>query len=196
MNIVNVLKSVAVLVFLLFMVGLSVRSVLNVVRGCGRDSKRIFRYIGTVICVGVALISVVFGADYIYPFERPVNPVLIAEFDVPEEYALDYPGEKFWHGAYKAYGIYPESLYFDPDKRNSIYGFGWPPMDFETYNYIITYGQKIDSLSYNVWDTIDIPVYTGAKVGHMVLEDSFSPRKVYVYRIPKVRIDNDINSTD
>ena len=143
----------------------------------------------TIICIAI------FG-DYLNPFDRPLSPVLIAEFEVPEEFELEYPGEKFWHGAYEQYGLYAESFHFNPNERSSIYGFGWPPMDFDRYCYIITYGQKIESLSYNVWETIDYPVRTGAKVGHMVLSDDFSPEKVYVYQIPKIRIDNHVNDPD
>jgi hypothetical protein len=121
--------------------------------------------------------------------------VLIAEFDVPEEYALEYPGQKFWHGAYEKFGLYAESFYFNPNNNESIYGFGWPPMDFKRYCYVVTYGQKIDKLTYNVWETIDDPIRTGAKAGHMILDDTFCAEKVYIYRIPKIRIENDINKT-
>lgn len=48
-------------------------------------------------------------------------------------------------------------------------------------------------ISYNVWETIDIPVRTGAYVGHMRLNDDFVPDKVYVYEIPRIRIENDVN---
>ena len=68
-------------------------------------------------------------------------------------------------------------------------------MDFKHYSYVITYGQKIDKLTYNVWDTIDFPIRTGAKVGHMTLDEEFSPRMVYIYRIPKLRIENDRSQT-
>ena len=146
-----------------------------------------------LFCACVVLLSVVLLGDYVYPFERDLHPMLIAEFDVPNGYELDYPGQKFWHGAYEQFGLYAQSQYFDPTENQSIYGFGWPPMDFDKYCYIITYGQKIESLSYNVWETIDTPIRTGAKVGHMVLEKDFSPSKVYIYQSPKIRIENDIN---
>lgn len=142
----------------------------------------------------IALPSFVFLGDYTYPFERTLHPKLIAEFDVPEGYEARRPGDPFWRGAYQAYGLYAESFWFDPYERQSKYGFAWPPMDYAHHNYIITYGQKIKSLSYNVWDTIDAPIRTGAKVGHMRLEETFIPEKVYIYQIPKVRIDNDINN--
>ena len=149
----------------------------------------------TAVQVFVTLIAVLLGGNYIYPFERTVEPIPHGVLVLPEDQVLNYPGEKFWHGAYEAYGLYAESFYFDTSMENPKYGLSWPTMDFEHYSYIITYGQKIDKLTYNVWDTIDIPVRTGAKVGHMTLEDEFSPEIVYIYRIPKLRIENDINNT-
>lgn len=148
--------------------------------------------------LGTACIAVLCFAllgDYVYPFERTIKPKLVAEFEVPEGYEAESPGNPFWHGAYEAYGLYAESLWFNPyNTLESKYGFAWPPMNLKKYSYIITYGQKIKSLSYNVWDTIDEPFRTGAKAGHMILEETFIPEKVYVYQIPKLRIDNDINN--
>ena len=142
----------------------------------------------------IALPSFVFLGDYTYPFERTLHPKLIAEVDVPERFKARKPGDPFWHGAYQAYGLCASSVWFDPYETQSKYGFAWPPMDYAHHNYIITYGQKIKSLSYNVWDMIYIPIRTGAKVGHMRLEETFIPEKVYIYQIPKVRIENDINN--
>jgi len=90
--------------------------------------------------------------------------------------------------------LHAESFYYNPQK--GIYGFDRTILNFERYSYIITYGQKIEKLSYSVWDVIDTPIFTGAKVGHMFLEEEFNPSKVYIYRIPKIRIENDINDLD
>ena len=179
---------VAVLAYLVFCI---VRTVLRV-----QENRLKWHHAVSLGCVAaVALASVVFLGDYVYPFERKLEPRLFAEFDVPEEYKLTQPGEVFWRGAYEAYGLYAESLWFNPENLlESPYGFGWPPMNFDDHSYIITYGQKIESLSYNVWDTIDEPFRTGAKAGHMILDKEFSPTKVYIYEIPKLRIDNDINN--
>ncbi len=192
----NIIKSILVLLALLALVLFAIyRTIICIQKHRDGDlNKRAIISLGCHICVTVIILSL-FG-NYVYPFERTLDPVLIAEFDVPEKYALDYPGQVFWHGAYKEYGLYAESFHFDPDNLESKYGFGWPPMDFDRHNYIITYGQKIEKLSYNVWDTIDAPIRTGAKAGHMVLDENFYPEKVFVYEIPKVRIENDINELD
>ena len=188
----NIIKSIIVIIILL---GLSILSTVLIIK-CVKlpnKEKNLRRYFITAAIVIATIVSIVFLGDYAYPFERKIKPVLIAEFEVPEEHALDYPGQKFWRGAYKECGLYAHSLYFNPNKQDSMYGFGWPPMDFDTYNYIITYGQKIEKLTYNVWDILDEQIMTGAKVGHMILDDDFQPNKVFIYRISKVRIENDVN---
>lgn len=191
----NIFKSIIVLVALM---ALFISSVL-LCRRCLKDfrdrTKKAIHVILTAIHIVITLFSIILFGEYVYPFERKVEPIPYGVLVLPEEYVLDYPGEKFWHGAYEAYGLYAESFYFNTSGQSQKYGISWPPMDFEHYSYIITYGQKIDTLTYNVWDTIDIPVRTGAKVGHMTLQEEFSPDLVYIYRIPKIRLENDINNT-
>ena len=191
----NIVKSCLVLIFLVLLVVVCIVFIIRCVKKYNHRALSTAYTITALLLVLITLLCIVCFGDYVYPFERHLDPILIAEFDVPSQYELEYPGQKFWHGAYEQFGFYAESFYFDPDNPDTIYGFGWPPMDFERYCYVITYGQKIVSLSYNVWETIDEPIRTGAKVGHMILDDEFAPSKVYIYRIPKVRIENDINNT-
>lgn len=193
----NIFKSVLVLFLLLVLTLLIVFFAVNCIRAW-RNKDLTWRLVLLLLCsICITVPCFAFFGGYVYPFERTLNPKLVAEFEVTEKYELDYPGQEFWRGAYEAYGLWGQSLWFDPDDVfESKYGFGWPPMDFDRYSYIITYGQKIESLSYNVWDTIDVPFRTGAKAGHMILDEAFSPEKVYVYQIPKLRIDNDVNDPD
>ena len=188
-----ILKSLLVLLFLLALIIFSIYLIISCFKQHRNRMLKTSHVLFTAIFICGTILSIMLFGDYTYPFERTLDPILIAEFDVPEGYELEFPGQKYWHGAYEKFGFYAESFYFNPNNLYSIYGFGWPPMDFEHYCYIITYGQKIDTLSYNVWETIDIPIRTGAKVGHMVLDDEFFPEKVYVYQIPKIRIENDRN---
>ena len=187
----NVIKSTIVIICLILSLTLTVLMTIKTVKNYGIKQLKIWPKL--LIIWIVTVFAFALFVDYAYPFERNLNPILIAEFDVPEKYSLEYPGQKFWHGAYEKFGMYAESFYFDPETKQSIYGFDWPPMNFEKFSYIITYGQKIESLTYNVWETIDVPIMTGAKVGHMILCEDFIPKKVYVYQIPKIRIENDIN---
>ena len=187
---VKMLKSAAVAVIFLVAICLSVYAILQCVR-ISKLGKPVMRQVifSTITCM-VTLISLVLWGDYANPMNREVPLELYAIIDIPQEYALENPGEKFWHSAYEAYGLYAEARYFDPSPE-AYMGFCWPDFNFREYTYIIVYGQQMKSLSYNVWDTIDIPVRTGAKRGYAVLDDLFDGGKVYIYRIPKMRIDND-----
>lgn len=191
----NILKSTLIFMFLLTLLIVSILLCRHCIINLRNRTARTGVVIITVAQIIVTLLLVVLLGDYVYPFERTLKPIPHGVLVLPEDQVLQYPGQKFWHGAYEAFGFYAESFYFDPDGDNPKYGISWPPMDFEHYSYIITYGQKIDKLTYNVWDTIDIPVRTGAKVGHMILQDEFDPKMIYIYRIPKLRIENDINNT-
>ena len=147
-----------------------------------------------VLCFVLAFIVVAaFYAnlwEYIYPFERTVNLELYAVIDIPEEHTLSRPD---WHAIYEKWGIHSGSKWMDTESVLQPHwrGFVWPDMDFENHTYIVSYGQALVTLTYNVWDTVDYPYRTGAKAGHPVFSDVFEPNKVYIYEIEKMRIDND-----
>ena len=67
-------------------------------------------------------------------------------------------------------------------------------MDFQHHTYLVSYGKQLTALRYNVWETIDYPVRTGAFIGYADFEDSFYPNRVFIYELPKIRIDHDINN--
>lgn len=190
-----VIKSLFVLIFLITVVNACIWLAVTCVKNFEKRCLEWKHVAITLFSMFFAVFCLLCFGDYVYPFERTLEPVLIAEIDAPKGYELEHPGQKFWHGAYEAYGLHAESLYYNPNNRHNPndrdpYGIWMIPMDFQRYSYIITYGQKIESLSYNVWETIDVPVRTGAKEGHMVLSEEFHPEKVYIYQIPKMRIDN------
>ena len=128
--------------------------------------------------------------EYIYPFERTVNLELYAVIDIPEEHALS---RSDWHAIYEKWGIHSGSKWMDTESVLQPHwrGFDWPDMDFENHTYIVSYGQELVALTYNVWDTVDYPQKTGAKAGHPVFSDVFKANKVYIYEIEKMRIEND-----
>lgn len=185
-----VVKSIVVIIFLLFVICLSVISIWHCFKVL-KLGKLVVRHVVTpiILCL-ITATSLFVGLDYTNPMNRNVPLELYAVVNIPKEYILNNPGEKFWHSAYEAYGLYAEARYFDPNPE-SYMGFSWPDFDFHNHTYIIVYGQQMKSLSYNVWDNIDTPVCTGAKQGYAVLDDTFDGSKVYIYRIPKMRIDND-----
>lgn len=95
-----------------------------------------------------------------------------------------------WHAVYEAYDHYPGTWIHPHEYYKSRAIDEWPEMDLGNYTYIITYCQKIKSLSYYAWRENNVPTYTGAKEAHLVLEEKTEPLTVYIYRIPKMRINN------
>ena len=189
MHIIN-----SLLVFL-FLIAITV-SFGYLLHRCIRTRKKPWRrfvsFLLTVFVGIVALLAHMNLWEYTYPFEQTLDLKLIATLEIPPEHTLHGPRNLPWHAVYEGYGIHPESLYFFDAEEKSHLGFYWPDMDFEHYTYIISYGQKVESLSYNVWETIEVPFRNGAKVGHAVLSDQFEPNEVYIYQIKKMRIDNDL----
>lgn len=162
---------------------------------CCAAKKRNDRWVlkGTLACISVVwvLVALICFGEYVYPFERDVKFELYATMEIPPEYTPEQPKSMTWHAAYSQDGIFDGSFFFDTEEISSPLGFDWPTMDFENHTYIITYGYELDSLSYNIWEDIDIPYYTGAKVGHAVLKNEYDANMVYIYEIAKIRIDVD-----
>lgn len=183
-------KSILVILFFMALVAISGWLVVLCVKAHRNHTATPDQYSITVFAVLLTLCLIAGLWKYTYPFERPVETKLVAVLEISEERTLTSPDDMSWHAAYEPYGLLPGSLYFEVDETESSLGFTWPEMDFENYTYIITYGQKIESLSYNVWEIIDAPLRTGAYAGHMVLDSYFEPNEVYVYQIQKMRIDN------
>ena len=190
----NIVKSLLVLLLILLVVVYNVLLIIKFIfKYKQHELKKSFVIKFTCFFIASLLFVFAFG-DYVYPFERELHPVCIEEITLPAKHEFDYPGQKYWHGAYEKYGLYADSFNFDSsEKVDHVYGFEWPDMDFKHYSYVITYGQKIEKLTYNVWDTIDHPIRTGAKIGHMTLDEEFYPNKIFVYQILKMRLDHDLN---
>ena len=188
-------KSLIVLCVLLLFILLSAVSISSCCLSY-KQKKLKTRKLCCVIILCIFTIALVIGiADYTYPYERFVKFELYAEIELHEENELNPEHPHFWHAAYEQFGLYSSSFYFNSDDPYSHLGFEWPQMDLKHHSYIITYGQKLESLSYNVWETIDYPIRTGAKAGYAVLSEEFDSSKVYVYEIPKIRVENDLNLT-
>lgn len=186
----NILKSLLVIIGLSGLVGAVAFMIYRRVRK--KEGKWMPGLYQIAIWAAIALAACLLFGEYTYPFEQTVELELYATLEIDQEHTLDRP--QAWHAAYEKYGIYAGSLWFETDMENQEYylGFRWPEMDFEHYTYIISYGQTVESLSYNVWETIDYQLQAGVKVGHAELGDEFHPNAVYIYQIKKMRIDNDI----
>lgn len=188
----HIVKSLLVLLFLVVITLTFIYLFIKYVHKSWIAGSRVLSALVTLIVGAVALLSHINLWQYTYPFERKLDLKLVATLEIPPEHTLHGPQNLPWHALYEQYGVfYPESLYFINIEEESYLGFSWPDMDFDHYTYIISYGQKVESLSYNVWETIEVPFHNGARVGHAVLSNEFDPNEVYVYQIKKIRIDND-----
>ena len=186
----NIIKSIIMILILVTAVVWLYRLGLRCFCGQSTEHKvrNILRFVLAFIVVAVLYVT---QCEYIYPFERTVKLELYAVIDIPEENALSYPD---WHAIYEKWGIHSGSKWMDTESVSEPFrklGFDWPDMDFENHTYIVSYGQELVALTYNVWDTVDYPQKTGAKAGHPVFSDVFEPNKVYIYEIEKMRIEND-----
>ena len=124
-------KSLIVLLILIALCYLSVRLIMNQVF-YKTTRKGIFI---TTICCLITVLSIFCFGDYVNPFDRNVKFTCFAVLDIPEEHSLSGPGSKFWRAAYKEYGFFAESKYFNPDEKVSYLGFEWPQMDFDNHTY-------------------------------------------------------------
>lgn len=144
--------------------------------------------IGKIFLLCLLAIAVVLG---IYrPFRLPLDPELVAEVRLDPN---SFPTGKYnppWHAVYEAYDGYPGTWVHDYEVCLTRSLDPWPEMDLENYTYIYTYGQRIESLSYYIWRENNSPTYTGAKTGHLVYSEEVEPLMVFVYRIPKMRINH------
>lgn len=138
----------------------------------------------------VAMALVVAALFFLRSFECQLEPELVDIVRLDPEYFPDGNIYESWHAVYEAYDNYPGTWVHPHEYYQSRAIDAWPEMDLENYTYIITYCQEIKSLSYYVWKENNTPTYTGAKEANMILEEKVAPLTVYIYRIPKMRINN------
>ena len=145
------------------------------------------------VCLIFSISLIFTHYEYLYPFERNIPVNLYAEVSIDCE---DTVFTIKWHGIYKESFIYSGSPFFDThrnvswleDSYSSV-EISWPEMDLKNYCYIVSYGSKINTISYNIWDNIDCPGYVNVKRGHVTFEDDYDCSKIYIYQIPRIRID-------
>lgn len=176
------------LLFLAALIGLSIYLVRKCILAYKFSERYIVKSVLTVLLCIYTLNSIVHLSGFLYPFDRTVKFELYATLQIPPENTLEAP--QFWHSAYDDIDG-DASFFFNPEETHSHLGFDWPAMDFEHHTYIITYGQELESLSYNAWDYVRYPFFTGVKIGYAELSEEFDPNLVYVYEIERIRIDND-----
>lgn len=146
-----------------------------------------------IICI-CALLLISHLLKYTNPCDKVITPQLFHSIRLEDDVSIPYPGLP-WHAIYEQYGLYAASFFIEPDdETDHHFGFTWPEMDFKHHTYIVSYGWEIESLSYNIWETLDYPIKTGACVGHVVYTGDFQSNMVFIYELPKIRIEHDINN--
>lgn len=157
------------------------------------SEKNYNKCIRLIIYCTISILMVFHLQKYTDPDDRIIIPHLYHTVTLPIEENMSYPGLP-WHAIYEQYGLYSSSFFIEPtDEYDGQLGFKWPNMDFSNHTYIVSYGWEIEHVSYNVWETIDFPIRTGACVGHVLYSGDFHPDKVFIYELPKIRIDHDMN---
>ena len=140
--------------------------------------------------IGICLLIILLMLLYLSSVECYLEPELVAEVKLDPTYFPSGNVHEGWHAVYEAYGKYPGTWVHPHEYYQSRSIDEWPEMDLENYTYIITYCHRIESLSYKAWEENNVPVPTGAKEGHMTLRQDVEPLTVFIYRIPKMRINN------
>lgn len=121
-----------------------------------------------------------------------LEPELVGAVRLDPAYFPDGNINEYWHAVYEAYDNKPGTWLHPHEYYQTLTIDEWPEMDLENYTYIITYCQKIRSLHYYVWRENNTPTYTGAKEGILIPEEEIEPLTIFIYRIPKMRINNPI----
>ncbi len=186
----HVWKSILVVLFLFFITVFLVCLIFRCVRLHKKKKLKISSVVLTLIA-GLLTLAIYSSLwEYTYPFEQEVDLQLYKTIEIPAEHTLSGPTLS-WHASYEKWGlIFPEAKFYVPENEEYYLGYYWPEMDYEHYTYIISYGSKMKSLSYNVWEIVRYPHVSGAKIGYAELSEEFNPNEVYIYQIKKMRIDN------
>lgn len=178
----NYAKSAIVIVVWVALVTLLAALVVPIIRG--RHSKLVLR-----LLVAASLIPLLVGlAPYMNGNDVQVDLKLchtLSDKTNQENRPLD---SLEWYAIYEEYGLGTESRY----NQNTISWVDWPELDLENYTYIISFGREITSLSYNIWESKGMPLLdlgTNFKVGEVEFAEKVDTSLVYVYQIPKMRID-------
>lgn len=179
----HIVKSLFVLLALGILIWCTIISICRLITSCCAKNNIFRKSLKAVALCLVTLISVLLLRDYTYPFDRQVKLELVETVENKEEYAR-FAGT--WFGVYGEYGMHRGS-----DTFHKNYIDQWITLDLKHYSYIASFGQPVESMSYNVWEKMHGPYQSAVHIGHVVLGKPSDSSVVYIYRIPRIRIDND-----
>ena len=179
----NIVKTVFVFLVIFVVIYASLFMFINM-RQNQKDKSRFWPSIMSVAASVIITVAIASPIKAIASVERSVELELVTIINTEGKgNPIVNPG--IWYGVYGKYGFSPASNEFHPDYIDD-----WIDPDLENYSYIISFGQPVESLSYRVWDNLDTPNRNNVRAGRVVFADSFDKWSIYIYRIPKMRIDS------
>lgn len=144
-----------------------------------------------VVAVFLLMVMAVPLSMYSWPFDIEVDFEKIAQLQEPGKIHVD--GDEAWFCIYdiKYFGELSEASYWGFPIINTVDEI--PVLDLDKYTYMISFEREVTKLTYNVWDNkgpaiVDFGIST--KWGKAELSDDISEGTVYIYRMPKIAVDN------
>ena len=96
----NIIKSIAVLFFLVFVVWVAIRMICNCYYAYKLNSLSGIKVVSSVSVLIITFLLCLNLYEYTYPFERKIPFEHVETIELSEDYALSYPGSIFWHSSY------------------------------------------------------------------------------------------------
>ena len=139
----------------------------------------------------IILLVVIISTSCYIIVPRIVKVELVAELTVTNR-LIPENAEPSWQGIYgeidgksEAYYFFAGCVGYDYMKNIEL-----PELDLDNYTYALSFGRKINFITYYVWDTLGGMYRYDTKSGYPVFCGDFHNDKVYLYRLKKMRIDH------
>lgn len=147
--------------------------------------KRVLKIcICLVVCLGTVVCNIIL-LPYIWPFNRKVSISRAIILDVHDVGLAPFVCAGEWYGVYGEVGLSVDSCTLHPSRIDR-----WIEIDLQSYSYIVSYGQSIEDISYNIWDEIGGTYGKCIKKGYITFSNQFDPEKIFIYEIERIAIDN------
>lgn len=145
----------------------------------------------------IVLVLVVSIVPYARPYDITIEPERIASVKVLEKVNFEKDFSSSWYCVYKIDGLFgTEESYRGLVPQVAVEPV-FPEMDLDRYTYLYSLGREVKELYYNVWDSrgkAPFDLGTTNKWGKVTFSDGYAEDLIYVYRFPKVAVDNIIGT--
>lgn len=150
----------------------------------------------TAIIVALVVITVLASIPlslYSWPFPISIKTEEVARVTATQD--ISRPYEESWYCVYDVQYFGSEEL-----SESSYCGIPtcpivgeYPPMDFDRYTYLFSFEREVTEITYYVWDNKGpgiVDLGTATKWGTAKISDEVNKGIIYIYRLPKMAIDN------